>query len=186
MPDHITVHPNPVAHFTVEPTSASVLHPKFQFTDQSTGAEQWFWDFGDGSTLQNLISTPAHTYPTNIDSGTYTVTLLVMTPFGCVDETQLDVYITPHISIYIPNSFSPNSDGRNDIFRAYGENIIDFEMHVYNRWGQEIFYSAVMEDGWDGTFMGKEVENDVYVYKIVYKGLDGNEGRPIGSVTLFR
>lgn len=184
--NYIIVHPNPVARFETEPTIANVLDPTFQFTDNSMGAEQWFWDFGDGTTIQNLISTPAHTYPTNIDSGTYTVTLQVVNEFGCVDETQLDVYITPHISIYIPNSFSPNSDGRNDEFRAFGENIIEFEMHIYNRWGQEIFFTAVMEDGWDGTFMGQQVPNDVYVYKIVYKGLDGTEGKPIGSVTLFR
>lgn len=186
MNDYIIVHPNPTARFDADPTSASVLHPKFQFTDNSIGAEEWYWNFGDGTTLQNLINTPAHTYPTNIDSGSYTVTLQVVNEFGCVDETQLDVYITPHISIYIPNSFSPNADGKNDEFRAYGENIIEFEMHVFNRWGQEIFYSAVMEEGWDGTYMGKQVENDVYVYRIFYRGLDGTEGNPIGSVTLFR
>ncbi|MCF8277813.1 MAG: PKD domain-containing protein, partial [Flavobacteriales bacterium] len=184
--DYINVHPNPVARFTADPRSASILSPKFDFTDNSDGAEEWFWDFGDGSTTQNLISTPAHTYPSTMDSGTYTVTLQVVNEFGCVDETELDVYITPHISIYIPNSFSPNADGKNDSFRAYGENIVDFTMRIFTRWGQEIYYSAVMEDGWDGTYLGRQVENDVYVYKITYKGLDGTEGRPTGSVTLFR
>lgn len=186
MDNYIIVHPNPVARFTSDPRSASVIHPEFQFTDNSNGAEEWYWDFGDGSTEQNLISTPSHTYPTNVDSGTYTVTLIVVNEFGCFDETQMDVYITPNISIYIPNSFSPNADNRNDVFQAYGENIIEFEMHIYNRWGQEIFYSANMDEGWDGTYMGKQVENDTYVYKVVYRGLDGTEGRPIGSVTLFR
>lgn len=184
--DYIAVHPNPEARFIAEPTSASVLHPKFQFTDNSTGAEEWYWNFGDGSTTENLVSTPAHTYPTTIDSGSYTVTLLVVNEFGCVDETELDVYITPHISLYIPNAFSPNEDRHNNTFRAYGENIVKFEMHIFNRWGQEIFYSAVMENGWDGTYMGKQVENDVYVYKIYYEGLDGTSGTPSGSVTLVR
>ncbi|TNF29331.1 MAG: PKD domain-containing protein, partial [Bacteroidetes bacterium] len=184
--DYIAVHPNPVARFDVEPRSASVLDPQFQFTDRSTGPEQWFWNFGDGTTLENLVSSPAHTYPTNMDSGSYTVTLQVVNEFGCVDETELDVYITPNISIYIPNSFSPNADGVNDAFRAYGENIVEFEMHIFNRWGQEIFYTAVMEEGWDGTYMGQQVENDVYVYRIYYRGLDGTEGTPIGSVTLLR
>jgi gliding motility-associated-like protein len=132
------------------------------------------------------VSTPAHTYPTTMDSGSYTVTLLVVNEFGCIDETELDVYITPHISLYVPNAFSPNEDRHNNTFRAYGENIVKFEMHIFNRWGQEIFYSAVMENGWDGTFMGKQVENDVYVYKIYYEGLDGTSGTPSGSVTLLR
>ncbi len=103
-----------------------------------------------------------------------------------MDETTLDVYITPHISIYIPNAFSPNEDNHNNTFRAYGENIEEFQMWIFNRWGQEIFYSAVMENGWDGTYKGKQVENDVYVYRIIYRDIDGNEGNPIGSVTLFR
>ena len=184
--DYISAYPNPVARFSVKPQSASVLSPKFQFTDNSSGATEWYWSFGDGTTVQNLITTPAHVYPTNIDSGTYTVNLEVINQYGCVDETTLDVYITPHISIYIPNAFSPNDDNHNNTFRAYGENIKEFQMWIFNRWGQEIFYTAVMEKGWDGTYKGKQVENDVYVYRIVYRDIEGTEGNPSGSVTLFR
>jgi gliding motility-associated-like protein len=184
--DYISAYPNPIARFTVDPKSASVLNPKFQFTDNSSGATEWYWSFGDGTTVQNLVTTPAHVYPTNIDSGTYTVNLEVINQYGCVDETTLDVYITPHISLYIPNAFSPNEDNHNNTFRAYGENIERFEMWIYNRWGQEIFYTAVMEKGWDGTYKGKQVENDVYVYRIIYRDIEGTEGNPSGSVTLFR
>ena len=184
--DYISAYPNPIARFSVEPQSASVLSPKFQFTDNSTGATEWYWSFGDGTTVQHLVTTPAHTYPTHIDSGTYTVNLEVINQYGCVDETSLDVYITPHISLYIPNAFSPNEDNHNNTFRAYGENIERFEMWIYNRWGQEIFYTAVMEKGWDGTYLGKQVENDVYVYRVIYRAIDGTEGSPSGSVTLVR
>jgi len=184
--DYISAYPNPVARFTADPKSASVLSPKFQFTDNSSGATEWYWSFGDGTTVQNLVTTPAHVYPTTIDSGTYTVNLEVINQYGCVDETTLDVYITPHISLYIPNAFSPNEDNHNNTFRAYGENIEEFQMWIFNRWGQEIFYTAVMENGWDGTYKGKQVENDVYVYRIIYRDIEGTEGNPSGSVTLFR
>ena len=59
-------------------------------------------------------------------------------------------------------------------------------MHIFNRWGQEIFYTAVMEQGWDGTYKGKQVENDAYVYRVVYRALDGTEGNPSGKVILYR
>jgi gliding motility-associated-like protein len=114
------------------------------------------------------------------------VTLQVVNEFGCTDETILNVYITPHVSLYIPNAFSPNNNDRNEVFRAYGENIERFEMWIFNRWGQEVFYSADMDHGWNGTFKGAPVENDVYVYRILYRAKDGTEGRPIGSVTLVR
>ena len=185
-PNYISVYPNPEADFSVEPTYASVLNPQFQFTDNSNGAVEWYWNFGDGNTAENLITTPQHTYSTNIDSASYTVLLEVVNQYGCVDETAFDVYVTPHISLYVPNAFSPNGNDRNEVFRAYGENIVEFEMWIFNRWGQEIFYSANMEEGWDGTFMGAPVENDVYAYRILYRALDGSEGRPFGSVTLVR
>lgn len=184
--DYITVHPNPIARFVAEPIKVSVLDPKIQFTDNSTGAVQWNWNFGDGTTTGSLDNAPLHMYSTHKDSTAYTVTLDVVNEFGCTDETQSKVYVIPNISIYIPNAFSPNNDNHNNNFRAYGENIIEFEMWIFNRWGEEIFYTAVMDQGWDGTYKGKQVENDVYVYRVVYRGLDGTTGNPIGSVTLVR
>lgn len=184
--NYINVYPNPIAGFTADPTTTTVLNPKFQFTDASVGATEWYWNFGDGITLSNLVPSPSHVFPTTMDNGSYTITQEVRNQYGCLDRTAVDVYITPNISIYIPNTFSPNADGRNDVFRAYGENIVEFTMQVFNRWGQELFFSAVMEEGWDGTYLGKQVENDVYVYRITYRGSDDSSGKPIGSVTLFR
>ena len=185
-PDYITVHPNPVARFVADPVKVSVLDPKIQFTDNSTGAVQWNWNFGDGTTTGSLDNAPSHTYASHIDSTSYIVMLDVENEFGCTDETSLKVYVLPHISIYIPNAFSPNNDNHNNDFRAFGENIVEYQMWIFNRWGEEIFYTAVMDHGWDGTYKGKQVENDVYVYRIIYRGLDGTTGNPTGSVTLVR
>jgi len=186
MADHITVYPLPTALFSVDPTSASALNPKFQFTDLSTGAVEWHWAFGDGSTLGTQTPSPTFTYPSAIDTGTYTVRLLVINEFGCTDTISYKVFITPHVSIYIPNAFTPNSNGRNDRFTAYGENIPEFRMRIFNRWGQQIFETVNMAEGWDGTYMGAEVESGVYVYRIDWRDINGEEGQRNGQVILVR
>jgi trimeric autotransporter adhesin len=185
-PDLITVHPLPTALFSVEPTSASALNPTFQFTDLSTGAVQWQWSFGDGSTLGNLTPSPTFTYPSAIDTGTYTVRQLVTNQFGCTDTISGKVIITPHISIYIPNAFTPNSNNRNERFTAYGENILEFRMLIFDRWGEQIFQTVDMDEGWDGSYKGAQVESGVYVYRIDWVDINGDEGQRIGQVVLVR
>lgn len=186
MADLITVHPLPTALFSVNPTTASALNPRFQFTDQSTGAVEWHWAFGDGSTLGTLTPSPSFTYPSAIDTGTYTVRLLVVNEFGCTDTISYKVFIAPHVSIYIPNAFTPNNNNRNDRFTAYGENIPEFRMRIFNRWGQQIFETVNMAEGWDGSYMGAQVESGVYVYRIDWRDINGEEGQRNGQVILVR
>ena len=88
-------------------------------------------------------------------------------------------------TLFIPNSFSPNGDGTNDSFGAVGENISDFEISIFDRWGERIFLSASIYDHWDGTYRQHKVEQGVYVYKLSYK----NNARYVyttGHVVLIR
>lgn len=88
-------------------------------------------------------------------------------------------------TLFIPNSFSPNGDGTNDFFGAVGENISDFELSIFNRWGERIFLSTNLYDHWDGTYHQRKAEQGVYVYKLSYK----NNARYIyttGHVVLIR
>lgn len=182
---YITVNPLPVANFNFTPETASILDPTIQFTEQSNGATEWYWYFGDGDSINNLITTPEHVYPTT-QHGTYTARLLVVNQFGCTDETTHDVVITPVVTLYIPNAFSPNSNRINDNFYAYGEGITEFEMVVFNRWGEYLFRSQDLNVGWDGTFNGVEVPNDVYVYVVNYVGVDDSNGTKRGMVTVVK
>lgn len=183
--DYITVNPLPIANFSFTPLTASVIDPTFQFNDKSSGATEWYWYFGDGDSVNNLITTPAHTYPT-AQADTYTATLLVVNQFGCTDQIVHDVVTTPVVTLYIPNAFSPNSNRINDRFHAYGEGIVEFEMIIFNRWGEYLFRSTDITKGWDGTFNGLDVPNDVYVYVVNYVGLDDTSGTKRGSVTVVR
>jgi len=72
--------------------------------------------------------------------------------------------------LFVPSAFSPNGDGRNDIFQIYGESISTYDMRIFDKWGELIFVSADMSVSWDGSYKGQPVEQGVYTWKIVYTG----------------
>ena len=94
------------------------------------------------------------------------------------------VEVVPYMSIYIPNSFTPNGDGLNDLFSVYGEAIQEFKMQIFNRWGQMIYESDNFSAKWDGTFEGTMVPMGSYVYKMTAKGITGNKTSKDGTVTV--
>lgn len=93
--------------------------------------------------------------------------------------------VIPYMSIYIPNSFTPNGDGMNDTFGVYGEAIKNFKMQVFNRWGQVIFESNNANNRWDGTFEGTQVPEGTYAYRVMATGLTGKSSTKDGTVNLI-
>ncbi|HEX5002501.1 MAG TPA: gliding motility-associated C-terminal domain-containing protein [Bacteroidia bacterium] len=93
--------------------------------------------------------------------------------------------VTPYVSMYIPNSFTPNGDGLNDTFGVYGEAIKDFRMQVFNRWGQIIFESTNVNQRWDGVFDGIPVPQGSYVYRVVASGVTGKTDTRDGTVNVI-
>jgi gliding motility-associated-like protein len=162
--NYITVYPAPVASFVPSPLTSSIVNPVISIVNLSTGADTTNWNFGDNQ-LSSVFSPPAHTYA---DTGTYTITLITSTHYGCIDTTYQTVIIEPDFIFYIPNSFTPNDDGINDTFTGQGIFIKDFEMSIYDRWGNLIFYSNDINKPWDGRANhGNELaQRDVYVYAI--------------------
>jgi len=92
----------------------------------------------------------------------------------------------PESMVYIPNIFSPNGDGQNDLFRVRGENLETLHLTVYNRWGNKVFDSQNPNEGWDGNYKGKPCSPDVYVYHATIIFEDGTETSRKGNVTLVR
>jgi len=159
------VFPLPSANFQANPEQTNVLDGKIEFTDLSVDSiAAWSWDFGTGdlSAEQN----PAYTYR---DTGTFLVWLQVVTIHDCEDQTSRQIEIEPDFMFYVPNAFTPNSDGRNDAFRGYGEGVNwdTYEMSVFNRWGEEIFLTNSINNGWDGSFKGKVVPNDTTFGRLI-------------------
>lgn len=182
----ITVHPNPVADFTFAPPFGSIEFPFITFTDRSLNAFTWLWNFGDPASNNNIstIQNPIHKFS---NEGNFLVTLEVKSPHGCVDSTSGLIRILPGFTIYIPNAFTPNGDGINDVFRAYGTNIDTYNMYIFDRWGEMLFETDNINIPWDGrsTKTGEPLMQDVYVYKIVAKDIFGEEHNYVGRVTLL-
>jgi len=94
--------------------------------------------------------------------------------------------ITPPMSLYVPNTFTPNGDGINDTFGVAGEAVKDFNIQVYNRWGEKIFESENANVRWDGTFKGENVPIGAYVYKITAQGATGKKVNKEGNLNVIR
>ncbi len=184
MQDMITVYALPVADFSAMPPSTDIFHPEILFNDNSSGAAQWLWDFGDEGT--STLTNPVHLYG---DTGTYVVWLIVETGEGCLDSTFNLVEITPVFTFYCPSAFTPNSDGTNDTFFPKGETIDpdNYVFRVFNRWGQQIFTSHIPGEKWDGTLAsGKIAQEDVYVWAAEMRDMNGEKYKFYGRVTLYR
>ncbi len=183
----ITVHPNPIAAFTATPKETSILNPNIYFKNNSVGATSWQWDFGD---VNNNTSTTQNTSYTYADTGYYVVILEISNEFGCKSITGDYVRILPDVAVYIPNSFTPNSDGTNDLFNPMGVGIDGekYELIIYDRWGSLIFQSNNPAKGWDGIVMGgsEAAQQDTYVWKIRFDDILGQKKRYTGHVNLIK
>jgi len=186
----ITVHPLPVAAFSVNSTNLDLPYDVLICTNQSAGASIYKWSFGDGNT-SGLIN-PQNLYTT---IGTFKVQLTAMSQFGCLDTAYSEV--TTNTDVIFPNVFTPNEDGvhgegyninnlNNDIFFPYASGVIDYKLEIFDRWGEMIFESLDIKKGWDGYYKGVLCQQDVYVWKAYIKLNNGKIFNKSGDITLLR
>lgn len=187
--DLVTVYAMPEAAFMAEPSVVNLSTPTVTFTDLSTGADQWLWNFGEvyspynNSTLQN----PTHDYTA---TGEYIVWLIASNGPGCSDTAWTTIEVIQDIAFWIPNSFSPyNQDGVNDYFLPAGIGVAtqpnSYSFRIFNRWGQEVFETTNIETGWDGRFNQDWALPGVYSYYIEIQFGDGLWHRFQGELTLY-
>jgi len=158
-----------------------LVNDPVQFIDKTLGnVIVWEWDFGDGT--KSNEQNPTHTYKR---PGVYTISLMTFDALGCVSSSSIEVEVLASYRIMVPNAFTPNGDGLNDTFIPKMRGIEEFEMHIFNKWGELIYSCFDREDkGWDGTLRGVMSPNGNYVYKIVFKANDGEKGSQTGVFTL--
>jgi gliding motility-associated-like protein len=185
----ITVFAVPTAEFYSTPDPASVLDQNITFINQSsTDVNFWLWSFGDGDTILPKTINPVHTY-TAETSGIYHVNLTVHNKDFCYAHVEHDVKIDPAFSFFIPNAFTPRaSAGINDVFNGKGVGIIKYDLWIFDRWGNEIFHSNDLDEGWDGKANeGKHVaQEDVYVWKVYLTDVFHKKHDYLGTVTLVK
>jgi gliding motility-associated-like protein len=142
----------------------------------------YMWDLGDGttSTEESFI----HLFD---GMGSYTVWHTVVNGIGCTDMAFFTVVSAPQV--YIPNAFTPNNDGINDVFAVVGSSIMEFELNIFNRWGEVVFSTDDITKVWMGDFDGSGqhfVPDGVYNYVAKIKGFNSDAYEKVGSITLTR
>ncbi|MCB0402907.1 MAG: PKD domain-containing protein [Flavobacteriales bacterium] len=176
----VTIQSPPTANYSSAPTSVKIGE-NFNFTDLSfTNIVSWYWDFGD--TLgTSILQHPTYNYST---SGNFTVCLRVTDNSGCMDSICNDVIV--FMPPQVPNAFSPNGQGANNVFSVLGGPYKELEFKIYNNWGELIFESNDQAIGWDGTRNGEDQPVGVYVYTVRAVTLDDEQHTIKGDVTLLR
>ncbi len=136
------------------------------FTDNSTNALTWYLDYGDG---QNSYSQTNSCHYYNGDAN-YNASLIINNSTNCVDTFSLLIPYEDHdtvASVYIPNAFSPNNDGDNDQLKFYLLDeycVKEFEIVIYDRWGEQVFKTIDINSTWEGTFNGEKLHSKVFSY----------------------
>lgn len=188
LPAYMTVHPSPVANFMLGPQPTTILDPQICFTDQSsTDVIDWYWNFGDPNDVTTSYDqNPCHSYS---DTGYYCADLVVHNNNGCMSHAQYCLRIDPYFSIFVPNAFSPNGDGLNDVFMPLMFNVMEdgYELQIFDRWGNLIFETTDIYKSWDGRANGSDqvAQIDAYVWKIKLKDYTGRMHKMIGHVSII-
>ncbi|HKC69348.1 MAG TPA: PKD domain-containing protein, partial [Bacteroidia bacterium] len=168
-----------VAQYTPDGGSYNV-NQSIDFASQTTGASIYNWNFGDNSTTSTLPN-PSHGFT---QAGTYTVTLVATNSMGCSDTVRHTFEVNPS-GHNVPTGFTPNGDGLNDYFYIMGGPFSQYELRVFNEWGQQIFMSNSQSDKWDGTFNGAKQPEGTYMY--IFNGnIDGKSLKLSGEINLIQ
>jgi len=176
----VTVNANPLANFNMSSTNVQAYENVF-FTDLSGPGGSiisWNWSFDNStSTLQN----PENVF---IDKGEYTVNLAVKDVNGCMDTVSKAILVT--LLPMVPNAFTPNNDGHNDLLFVKGGPFVKMSLRVYNNWGEMVFDTNDQDKGWDGKYKGEPVPLGVYVWILDVDMYNGKSVRKTGDVTILK
>jgi hypothetical protein len=214
-PKYIQVYPWPKADFCVAPLQAPATDPVFNLCDLwSSDVVQWSWDFGDNTT--DVTNTdPVHSYSAAIagnDFYQFNICLHVQNQNGCWDTICKVVELIPEFTFYIPNTFTPNSDPHNDLFFGKGRGIKEYNIWIFDRWGNQIWdchhadkntnWDNQGQDGlssyckWDGMVVNggldmngnsrQLAQEDVYVWKVQLTDIFDRRHTYVGHVNIVR
>lgn len=182
-PSLITILPSPFADFSPRDTTISSLFPHLTFVSKAQNDFTSVFTTGNGDTFNPFVR---EEYTYNAD-GYFYPKLVVSNPVGCTDTAEGRVYVEPEFPVYIPNSFTPNDDGLNDIFKPVLLESISYNFMVFNKWGELVFQTNDVEEGWDGKYKtGEYLAPEVYVYRVEYSSPKKLDQIHQGHITLIR
>jgi gliding motility-associated-like protein len=185
--DMICVHAVPLADFSYGPQQVFSDGPLVEFTNTSVDHDFSAWDFGDGNV--SAAEHPEHMFPIG-EIGNYEVELIVTTSFGCSDTTSRVIVVKDQLLYYVPNTFTPDADQFNPVFlpvMTAGMDENDYHLEIYNRWGEIVFQTGDIHEGWDGSFGGRAANEGTYTWKLRFGLIDDDSAVvATGHVNLVR
>ena len=189
VPVIVDIYPKPTADFNHSPIKPIVNQDQFvTFTDASWGTPivSWNWYFMNTAQYTSIEQNPTFSYT---EPGTYPVVLVVKSNQGCSDTLIRPIVVGEDFGVYVPNAFTPNNDGINDMFQPKGFGIVKYEINVFDRWGEKVFSTKTFEEGWDGTIKGRGTaicEEGAYTWLIQCTDVFGKSHELKGHVTLMK
>jgi gliding motility-associated-like protein len=166
----LTVYPSPVSSFVFDPVNIEMFNTTVDFSNQSSGAVDFLWRIDDGSPAVSSDVHVTSTFPDGI-VGEYNVLLVAISDQQCVDSSVQIVTVHPAQLLFAPNTFTPNGDERNQSWQVVtaGFDFSNFDLSIFNRWGQLVWHSTDAEDSWDGSYKGVPVQDGMYSWALVTK-----------------
>ncbi len=181
----ITMEPSPVADFEYAPDVVNSLNPIVTFTDLSTGGNGWYWDFGGEG--RSFIRNPTYTF---LDTGRTGVMQVVFHANGCTDTLIKTIDIELIVQFFLPNAFTPNYDGKNEVYKPGGlsDGTSYYSLSIWDRWGEILFETSNPEEGWNGrkNNTGQEMPVGVYLCVLQYHDARSRAHELREFVTLVR
>ena len=189
----IHVYPNASAAFTITPNEVSVPSQPVYCLNLSQNANSYEWHFGDDN-VSNEIN-PIYYYQ---EEGIYSITLIANNEYNCPDTMTLHdaVYANEGGMIDFPNAFTPDPTGGNggsynptsydnNVFFPINTGVTEYQLQIFNKWGEMLYESNDVNKGWDGYYRGMLCKQDVYVWKVTARFVDGQRFEQAGDVTLL-
>ncbi|MFK7755927.1 MAG: gliding motility-associated C-terminal domain-containing protein [Flavobacteriales bacterium] len=173
------------AAFTVNPSLDCIPFESnpVAFIDISQNAVSGQWDFGNETGEVYDGSSPQVEYT---EAGEYTITLIAQNNGGCADTASVTICVNDPSTLFVPDIFSPNDDGANDVLFVRAEGLASLDFQLFNRWGNLVFETSSVENGWDGNVAGNKSPSGVYVYQLVARTNAGENIELSGNITLVR
>ena len=171
----------PEADFRAFPELVLLPDNELELTSLATNSLYCYYIIGNDTILG---CTTAYNFT---EPGLFPITQVVLNAMGCEDEITKYITVEYGSAFYIPSAFTPNDDGKNDVFKVIGEDIKQFSLTIFDRWGHIIFSTKNLEEGWDGTSVNNyPLPSGVYPYRLEIKSKKNKDFVENGSVTLIR
>ncbi|MCC6370365.1 MAG: gliding motility-associated C-terminal domain-containing protein [Bacteroidia bacterium] len=185
----VNVWPKPVADFSFYPSNPREGQDEVMFVnttnDDNLPTQNWFFTKMNKESLATKLS-GAQVSKLFPQAGTFPVALVIINEHGCVDTVVKQVRIFEDENVFIPNAFTPNNDGKNEVFLPVLRGVDAMHLFIFDRWGQKIFETNTLNSGWDGQYKGRVCEDDVYVWKLDLTLNNGQTKELVGMVTLLK